>query len=143
MIKSQSELTRLQPKIRRGSLANRNFSLTPAMGYNTWNAIHTNIDENLVVRIAERMVETGLAAVGYRYVNIDDGWEVDRGPNGTLTADPARFPSGLRAISDKVHSLGLLFGVSYIVDIKSSCNNLTFCAGIYCYARIHLSAAPR
>ena len=41
----------------------------------------------------------------------DDGWEVDRGPDGMLTPDPVRFPTGLRAISDKMHSLGMLFGV--------------------------------
>ena len=57
------------------------------------------------------MRDTGLAAAGFRYVNIDDGWEVDRDEQRRLTADPVRFPSGLRATSDAVHALGLKFGV--------------------------------
>ena len=87
-------------------------ALTFILSGRRWNAIHTNVDENLILRIAHVMKDSGLAAAGFRYVNIDDGWEVDRDEQGRLTADPVRFPSGLKATSDAVHALGLKFGVT-------------------------------
>jgi hypothetical protein len=84
---------------------------TPPMIWNHWNAYHANIDERLAMATADALVSTGLAALGYGYVNLDDGFVVDRLPNYTLIADPVRFPSGLKALADYVHSRGLRFGV--------------------------------
>jgi len=39
------------------------------------------------------------------------GWQVQRSTNGTITSDPARFPGGIRSLTDYVHSLGLRFGL--------------------------------
>jgi len=78
-----------------GQRSGGGFASLPPMGYNTWNAIHTNVDENLILEIAQVIKRTGLADVGYQYVNIDDGWEVDRMQNGSLSADPVRFPIGI------------------------------------------------
>ena len=36
---------------------------------------------------------------------------MSRSPSGELLADPDRFPGGLKAVADYVHSKGLLFGV--------------------------------
>lgn len=45
----------------------------------------------------------GYAAVGYEYINVDDCWlEKNRGPNSELVADRARFPRGMKALSDYV-----------------------------------------
>jgi alpha-galactosidase len=52
-----------------------------------------------------------MAKAGYQYINIDDCWQVQRLSNGTIVPDPARFPSGMRALSDFVHSKGLKFGL--------------------------------
>lgn len=47
----------------------------------------------------------------YRYINIDDCWQVMRSPNGTINSDPERFPGGMKALADYIHSRGLKFGV--------------------------------
>ena len=48
---------------------------------------------------------------GYQYVVIDDCWQVSRDKDGNIVADPQRFPSGIKALADYVHSLGLKFGI--------------------------------
>ncbi|KAL4452501.1 hypothetical protein ABPG75_008163 [Micractinium tetrahymenae] len=84
----------------------------PVLGYNTWNAFRTNIDEQLIRDTADRLVETGLAAAGYTYLNIDDGWsEKRRDGSGCLVAHRRRFPSGMAALAEHVHSRGLRFGI--------------------------------
>ena len=51
---------------------------TPPMGWNSWNHFGCNINETIVKETADLLVKTGLAAKGYKYVNIDDCWQVDR-----------------------------------------------------------------
>ena len=53
------------------SCLDNGLALTPPMGYNTWNAYHDEIDEQLVFSAADILVESGLAAAGYKYLNID------------------------------------------------------------------------
>ena len=48
---------------------------------------------------------------GYKYVVIDDCWQVSRDPSGTIVADAQRFPHGIKALADYVHSKGLRFGI--------------------------------
>ena len=83
----------------------------PPLGLNTWNAFHANVDESLVLAVADAFVSLGLKQLGYQYVNIDDGWQVARMANGTIIEDPVRFPSGMRALADAVHQRGLLLGL--------------------------------
>ena len=85
---------------------------TPPMGWNSWNKFQTRIDEALIRDTAEALVETGMRDAGYRYVVIDDGWEApQRDASGDLLWDPDRFPSGIAALADDVHRLGLRFGI--------------------------------
>jgi alpha-galactosidase len=49
---------------------------TPPMGWNSWNHFGCNINENLIKQTADLIVSTGLAAKGYKYVNLDDCWQV-------------------------------------------------------------------
>jgi len=89
---------------------------TPPMGWSSWNAFGTNIDEEKIMGAAQRIVDSGLAAKGYRYINIDDGWALRRHqPDGRLEARPDRFPStvngGFRPFTDKLHSMGLKAGI--------------------------------
>lgn len=84
---------------------------TPPMGWNAWNAFHCDVSERLIIAQADAMVKSGLAAAGYQYLNLDDCWMVARGPDGSTTPDPVRFPSGIRAVTDYVHRLGLKFGI--------------------------------
>ena len=55
-------------------------------------------------------VASGMAAAGFKFVNLDDCWMVERGADGSITPDPVRFPSGIKALVDYVHSKGLKFG---------------------------------
>ena len=91
-------------------------------GYNSWNGLHCNVDESLIRRTADALVATGLASLGYSYVNLDDCWQVDRYKNGTLIEDPVRFPSGIRALADYVHSKGLKIGL-YTSQTSQTCQN--------------------
>ena len=88
-----------------------NLAATPPMGWNSWNKFRCEINEDLVKEIADAMVESGMKGAGYEYVVIDDCWQVDRDENGELVPDPERFPSGIKALSDYVHSKGLKFGI--------------------------------
>src|ERR1700748_3123829 len=89
-----------------------NLALTPPMGWNSWNTFQTNINEKLVRDIADVMVSSGMKAAGYAYIVLDDGWMAhERDANGNLVADPAKFPSGMKALADYIHAKGLKFGL--------------------------------
>lgn len=99
------------------------FIEKPPMGWNSWNTFGSQIDEKLVLDSARSLVENGLSAVGYDYVVIDDCWSLkQRDKNGKLVPDPAKFPSGMRSLADKIHAMGLKFGMY-------SCCGLMTCAG--------------
>ncbi|CAI0468543.1 unnamed protein product [Linum tenue] len=85
---------------------------TPPMGWNSWNHFQCNVDEDMVKSTADALVSTGLAALGYRYVNIDDCWgELERDKKGNLNAKASTFPSGIKALADYVHAKGLKLGI--------------------------------
>ncbi|MCD7898908.1 MAG: glycoside hydrolase family 27 protein [Bacteroides sp.] len=84
---------------------------TPPMGWNSWNKFACNIDENLIRAIADAMVETGLRDAGYTYLNLDDCWHGERDSLGFIHPDPVKFPSGMKALADYVHSKGLKIGI--------------------------------
>ena len=70
------------------------LAMTPPMGWNSWNTFATNIDEKLVKETADIMVSSGMAAAGYNYIVLDDGWMTkERNANGDLVPDPAKFPN--------------------------------------------------
>jgi alpha-galactosidase len=84
---------------------------TPPMGWNSWNKFHCGVNEQLIRETAHAMVSAGMKAAGYEYVNIDDCWQISRDADGAIVADPARFPSGIKALADYVHSKGLKLGL--------------------------------
>jgi alpha-galactosidase len=88
-----------------------NLALTPPMGWNSWNKFACNVSEDLIKGMADAMVKSGMKDAGYQYVVIDDCWQVERDKDGNIVADPQRFPSGIKALADYVHSLGLKFGI--------------------------------
>ncbi|KAJ7299486.1 hypothetical protein O6H91_Y223000 [Diphasiastrum complanatum] len=60
----------------------------------------------------DALISTGLAEVGYNYVNLDDCWaELKRDEQGNLMARKSTFPSGIKALADYVHSKGLKLGI--------------------------------
>ena len=87
------------------------LALTPPMGWNSWNKFACNVSEDMIKEMADAMVKSGMKDAGYQYLVIDDCWQVTRDENGNIVADPQRFPSGIKALADYVHSLGLKFGI--------------------------------
>jgi alpha-galactosidase len=84
---------------------------TPPMGWNSWNRFHCDVNEQVVRASADAMVSSGMRDAGYQYVIIDDCWQGARDENGNIQPDPVRFPSGMKALGDYIHSLGLKFGI--------------------------------
>ncbi|XP_025205881.1 alpha-N-acetylgalactosaminidase-like [Melanaphis sacchari] len=122
---------------------NNGLALTPPMGWLAWQRFRCTIDcetfpdecvsENLFMRTADLLVSEGYDKVGYKYVVIDDCWMThNRTTDGKLQADPKRFPRGIKALADYVHSKGLKFGIYESVGTKS-CEGY---AGIKGYEKI-------
>ncbi len=96
---------------------NNGLSLTPAMGWSSWSFVRRDPTEAKIKAQADAMKNTGLAAHGFMYINLDDFYmKCDaNGPvvdaNGRWVVDSTRFPSGMKALADYVHADGLKFGV--------------------------------
>ncbi len=90
---------------------NNQLALTPPMGWNSWNLYQCDINEDLIKKTADAMVEKGMLRAGYEYLIIDDCWQIARDENGNILPDPEKFPSGIKALADYVHSKGLKFGI--------------------------------
>ena len=90
------------------SATNDGLADTPPMAWNCYHAFGTKPDEKMMRRATDAIVSSGLQAAGYRYVSMDDGWMAkSRDTNGNLVANSERFPSGLKALTDYIHSKGL------------------------------------
>lgn len=83
----------------------------PLMGWSSWNTYRVNINEALICKQADAMVEQGLLATGYSYVNIDDGFFGYRDKEGLLHTHDQRFPNGIKPVADYIHSKGLKAGI--------------------------------
>ena len=92
---------------------NATIGTRPTMGWNSWNAFACNgLDETLVKQTADAMVSSGLLAAGYNTLTLDDCWSaVSRDSSGNITSDPAKFPSGMKAVGDYIHARGLRYGL--------------------------------
>lgn len=85
---------------------------SPTMGWSSWNTFALNINDDIIKSQADAMVSQGLSDVGFKYINIDDGFFGGRRiSDGQLLIHPVRFPNGLRGLVDYIHSLGLKAGI--------------------------------
>ncbi|KAI4326449.1 hypothetical protein MLD38_031764 [Melastoma candidum] len=93
-------------------LAENGLGLTPQMGWNSWNHFHCHINEQLIRETADAMVSSGLASLGYEYINLDDCWaDLNRDSQGNMVGNASTFPSGIKALADYVHGKGLKLGI--------------------------------
>lgn len=83
----------------------------PPMGWMTWNYFADRITEKDIREMADAMVSSGMKTAGYDYIFIDDGWQGGRDNKNNLLPDPAKFPSGMKALADYVHQKGLKLGI--------------------------------
>lgn len=95
----------------------------PTMGWSSWNTYRIHISDSLIMRQADAMVSSGLAAAGYDHINIDDGYFGGRDPQtGRLLVHPTRFPGGLKPVVDHIHALSLKAGI-YSDAGRSTCGS--------------------
>ena len=97
-------------------------ALVPPRGWLSWQRYNCAINctnatakecfnEGLIRDTADAMVSLGYRAAGWEYVSLDDCWQAKERVNGRVVADPVRFPSGIKALADYVHSRGLKLGL--------------------------------
>lgn len=122
----------------RWSAYSRGNAPLPPMGWNSWNAFGSDIDEAKVMGSAETIVRSGLAAKGYRYIDLDDGWWLKRRlPDGRIIIRTANFPSAatadgstsFRPFTDRLHAMGLKAGIYSDIG-RNSCAQLYSTTGL-------------
>jgi len=111
----------------------------PPLGWSSWNTFQFAVSDSLIREMADAIVSSGLAKAGYNYVLIDDGWpscekfnkdgscSIQTPRNATthqIIPDPTKFPNGIAALADYVHSKNLKFGI-YTAVSKSTCGGYT------------------
>jgi alpha-galactosidase len=100
-------------------VAGDRLSLTPPLGWNSWNCWADAVDQEKVLRSARAFISSGLAQHGWTFINIDDTWQGRRGgPFNAIQPDPQKFPD-IRALIDEIHGLGLKAGI-YSTPWKTS-----------------------
>ncbi|VBB84423.1 Putative Glycoside Hydrolase Family 27 [Podospora comata] len=87
--------------------------LKPHMGWSSWNVAQCNAaSARYALATADKFISLGLKDLGYEYINIDDCWSTkSRDSSGRLVPDPAKWPNGIKAVTDRIHSMGLKFGL--------------------------------
>lgn len=85
------------------------LALTPPMGWNDWYRFGCKVNEAEVRAAAAEIVSSGMKAVGYEYVNVDDCWQGQRDKRGFIHSN-SRFPD-MKGLADYIHSKGLKFGL--------------------------------
>jgi hypothetical protein len=96
----------------------------PTMGWSSWNTYGVNINEQLIKRQADAMVQKGLSTVGFDHINIDDGYFGGRDKaTGQLLIHKTRFPNGLKGVVDYIHDKGLKAGI-YSDAGRNTCGSM-------------------
>lgn len=91
---------------------NNGFGRTPPLGFNSWYSVRMSPSATDVFATAAALESSGLQALGYTHVNLDDGIvEVGRDANGDLIPDKTGFPNGFKVVSDALHASNFTFGV--------------------------------
>lgn len=102
---------------------NNGLGITPPLGWSSWSARRKDISDSQMRAEADVMATT-LRDHGYLYVNMDDGWMIDPGTAcdayGRFAVDSTKFPNGIKALADYIHSKGLKFGIYYYPGMPNS-----------------------
>lgn len=97
-------------------------SLTPPMGWNSWNCWAGAVDQDKVLRSAKAMAASGLVNHGWTYVNIDDTWQGKRDPKTMALQGNEKFPD-MKGLCDEIHGMGLKAGIYSTPWITSYANH--------------------
>lgn len=91
---------------------NMSESNKPDSVLSRWNTFNGNRDQSVIDSTAELLVSTGLRDAGYQYLIVDDGWQnSSRAADGRQQANTTRFPDGMLALGERLHGLGLKYGI--------------------------------
>ena len=106
---------------------------------NSWESAYFDFDEHRLLEIAENARN-----IGAELFVLDDGWfgrrTSDDSSLGDWTANPDRFPSGLPALSEKLHAMGLMFGLWFEPEMVSPDSDLYRAHPDWC---LHVEGRPR
>ena len=103
-----------------GNALDNGLARTPPMGWNSWNKFACDgLNEKVVRETADAIASNGMKDAGYQFVVIDDCWQTSRDARGNIIADKDKFPSGIKALADYIHSKGLKFGIYTDVGTKT------------------------
>jgi alpha-galactosidase len=85
----------------------------PPLGWNGYNTFgcSAELNEAKVKANIDALVDSGMLAAGYQYVNLDQCWQQPRSETKTRVFDPERLPGGVAGLAQLVHDRGLLLGV--------------------------------
>jgi len=86
------------------------ISLTPAMGWNSWNCWGGRVTAEKVLQSARAMVQSGLIDHGWSFINIDDAWQGRRGGPFHAIQGNTNFPD-MKGLCDEIHGMGLKAGI--------------------------------
>ncbi len=113
------------------------LALTPPMGWNHWYAHYNRVTDEMMRQAADAMVASGMADVGYQYVNIDDCWMNASKQTDPLRVGPLRDGQGnmvpnrhfpdMKALADYIHSQGPQgrpLHLAWSADLRGLCRHV-------------------
>jgi alpha-galactosidase len=92
---------------------------TPPMGWASWNRFFCDYTDQSIRDQADALVSSGMRDLGYRYVLIQECIAPGRNADGSLIVDAKRFPHGMKALVDYVHSRGLKAGTYTDIGVNT------------------------
>lgn len=106
---------------------------------NNWEATYFNFNEEKILQIARRAKELGV-----EMLVLDDGWfgkrNTDNCSLGDWVVNPEKLPGGLNGLSDRLHDLGLKFGLWFEPEMISPDSDLYRAHPDWC---LHLDGRAR
>lgn len=86
-----------------------NVLVTPLLGFTTWNAFGADVTQEDVENTAQKLADLGITEYGYRYMNLDSGWQEKYGGEFDAVMPNQKFPD-MKKMTDKIHALGMKAG---------------------------------
>ncbi len=106
---------------------------------NNWEATYFNFNEEKILQIARRAKELGV-----EMLVLDDGWfgkrNTDNCSLGDWVVNPEKLPGGLNGLSDRLHDLGLKFGLWFEPEMISPDSDLYLAHPDWC---LHVDGRAR
>lgn len=111
------------------------LALTPPQAWTSWNLARFDVSASMVEGMADALERTGLKALGWDTLQIDEGWEAcdqyagphpgvwpknflttcatptPRDSRGWIVANQTKFPGGIKPLADRLHARGFKIGV--------------------------------